>query len=77
VLIQYDNNPLLNLMMLHIGLKSVMNQTDPSFLGILKVGAPHVDLFTPFLSTPTVHNHSTSAFKVALCILGTGYGLAW
>jgi len=43
--------------------KSEMNLTDPSFLGMIKVGAAHSERFT-FFRTPILMRLSTLAFNV-------------
>ena len=56
--------------------KSEMTRTVAFFLGIIKVGAARLELFLPF-NTPMFINLLTSVFRVSLCILGIGKGLAW
>ncbi len=47
-----------------------------SFLGIMKEGEAHLDDGCHF-STPIAIRRSISFMRVALCILGIGYGLPW
>ena len=63
-------------MRLFSSLKSDINWTERSFLGIKNVGAAHLDLFI-FLSTPTWHNRSTSCLNVCSYACGIPYGRAW
>ena len=55
----------LSLIILFSSLKSEMKRTEPSFLGMIKVGAAHLDWFT-CLSTPAFTSLSTSNFRVAV-----------
>ena len=56
-------------------LKSEMKRTVPYFLGMIKVGAGHSELFI-FLSTPTLQSRMTSSRKGFSYARGTGKGLA-
>jgi len=57
-------------------LKSAMNQTGPSFLGIMKADAAHSELLT-FFKTFNWHNLSISFFSHSSQLLGMGNALAW
>ena len=64
------------LILLLSSLKSEMKRTVPFISGIIKVGATYLILFLRF-NTPIFINLLTFVFKVSLCILGIGKGLAW
>ena len=53
-----------------------MKQTSPFFLGIIKVGATHMELFLRF-NTPIFTSLLTFVFRFSLCILGIENGLVW
>ena len=59
------------LILLFISLKSEMKRTAPFVLGIIKVGAAHLELFLRF-DTPIFINLLNSEFRASSCILGIG-----
>ena len=63
------------LILLFNSLKSEMNLTVPSFLGIIKVGAAHSERLI-FFNTPSFISLSTSNRSAFSCILGIGKALA-
>ena len=63
------------LILLLSSLKSDMKQIVPLFLGIIKVGAAHLELFFCFYAHIFI-DLLTSVFIVSLCILEIGKGLA-
>ena len=65
----------LRLILLFNSRKSEINQTVLSFLGMTNVGAAHSDRLTR-LSTPILHNQSTSSFMVLSMLFGMLYALA-
>jgi len=68
----------LRLILLFNSLKSKMNLTDPSFLGMMKAGTAHSELFT-FLSTPSSHNWAISFLNCSSLFYwyGKGSGMVW
>ena len=62
------------LILLFSSLKSEMKRTVLYFLGMIKVGASHLDLFLRFDTTIFI-NVVTSVLRVSLCILGIGKDL--
>jgi len=66
----------LELILLFNSLKSEINLTDPSFLGMMKAGAAHSDWFT-FSKTLSWHHLFISFFGPSSLLLGMGNALAW
>ena len=56
--------------------KLLMKRTVPSFFGIIKHGAAHLESLIS-QRTPAVHSQLHSIFKVFLWTFGIGYARAW